>query len=94
MAEREYKTSKAASEVLVHSLLGGNNLNCVAHKGCVRRASADRRKQLDLVEKAVITRRKDLADGAGLNRLWQATENGSCLTAIYHHLNGTELSWE
>ena len=69
MAEREYKTSKAASEVLVHSLLGGNNLNCVAHKGCVRRASADRQKQREIAEKAVLSRRKELADGVGLNRL-------------------------
>ena len=43
--EHTYNTSKAASEVLVGSLLGGNNLNHVSHKGCVRRASADGRKQ-------------------------------------------------
>ena len=39
--EREYNTSKAPSEVLVGTLLGGTDLNYVAHKGCVRRASAD-----------------------------------------------------
>ena len=45
LEERVYNTSKAASEVLVCSLLGGTDLNYVAHKGCVRRSSADGRKQ-------------------------------------------------
>ena len=34
-AERAYNTSKADSKVLVGSLLGDNNLNYLAHKGCV-----------------------------------------------------------
>ena len=38
LAKRAYNTSKAASEVLVYSLLGGTGLNYIAHKGCVRRA--------------------------------------------------------
>ena len=32
-AEHAYNTSKAAREVLIGSILGGNNLNYVAHKG-------------------------------------------------------------
>ena len=41
-----------------------------------------------------MTRRKELADGAGLNRLRQATENGAWLTDITHHLNRCEISRE
>ena len=33
-------------------------------------------------------------DGAGLNCLQKATDNGAWLTDIPHCLNGTELSWE
>ena len=92
--ERAYNTSKAAREVLVGSILGGTNLNYVAHKGCVCRASADGRKQQELEEKDVISRRKELVYGAGINYLRQATDNGACLTAINYRLNITELSWE
>ena len=52
------------------------------------------RKQRDLAEKAVLLIRKELAYGAGLNRLWQATKNGAWLTAIPHCLNGTDFSRE
>ena len=93
-AECAYNTSKAASEVLVGSLLGGIYLNYVAHKGCVCRASSDRQKQRDLAEKAVILRRKELAGGVIQNRLRWATENGDWLTAIPHRLNVTDLSRE
>ena len=41
---RVYNTSKAASEVLVFSLLGSTELNYIAHKRCVRRAIVDRQK--------------------------------------------------
>ena len=92
--EREYNTSKAASEILVGQLLGGTDLNYIAHKGCVCKASADGRKHQELSKKAVLTRRKDLSDRAVLNRLRQATENGSWITAISHRLNITELPWE
>ena len=92
--ERVYNTSKAAIEVLLGSLLGGTYLNYVAHKGCIGRASAGGRKQRELAEKAVISRRKEQADEAGLNFLRQATENGAWLTAIPHQLNGTEFSWD
>ena len=73
LVECVYNTSKAASEVVVGSLLGGNDLNYIAHKWCVRRASVDRRKQWEFLETEVLTRRKDLADRVGLNRLQQAT---------------------
>ena len=65
-AERMYNTSKASSEVLVGSLLGGTNLNYIAHKTCVRRASTDGRRHQELAEKLVLLRNKDLADGVGL----------------------------
>ena len=42
----------------------------------------------------MLSRRKDLADGAGLNRLRRSMENGVWITAIPHRLNVTELSWE
>ena len=45
LLERAYNTSKASSEVLVGSLLGGTNLNYVEHKYFVRRLSADDHKQ-------------------------------------------------
>ena len=48
-AERVYNTSKAASEVLSGSLLEGTDLNFVAHKGFVRRASADGQKQMEFL---------------------------------------------
>ena len=58
---------------LVGSLLGGTDLNYVAHKGCVRKASADVRNHLELAEKVLILKHKELADGAVLDRLQRAT---------------------
>ena len=92
--ECAYNTSRAASEVLVGSLLGGTKINYVAHKGCVGTASADRQKQWYLAEKAVLSRRKELADRAGVNCLRWATENGVWITAIPHSLNGMKLEHE
>ena len=89
-----YNTSEASREVLVGSLLGGTDLNYVSHKGCVHRASSDGQNQKELVYKAVLSRRKELADRAGQNRLWWETENWAWLTAIPHRINGTELLWE
>ena len=89
LAERAYNTSKAAIEVLVGSLLGGTYLNHVGHTACVRRSSADARENQEYSEIKVLNRRNNLADGAGLNHLRHATENGACLTAIPQHLNGT-----
>ena len=72
-AEHVYNTSKAASKVLVGSLLGGTNLNYVAHKASVCRSSAYGQKQQEFSYIEALTRRKELADGAGLNRLRRAT---------------------
>ena len=91
-AERAYNTSKAASEVLVGSLLGGTNLNYIADKGFVCRSSADNQNKSNLSDKVVFLRQKDMADRVGLNRLRQATKNGACLKDITHHHNSAELS--
>ena len=69
LEKRAYNTSKSDSEVLVVSLLGGIDLNYIAHKGYVRRLSADGQKHQDFLEKAALTRQKDMADMAVLNRL-------------------------
>ena len=53
--------------------VGGTNLNCIAHKWCVRRSSADGWKQQDFLEKVTLTRWKELVDRAGLNHLQRAT---------------------
>ena len=92
LVDSAYNTSKAASEVLVDSLLGVTDLNYINHQGCVHRASSDGWKHGEFLEEAVLTRWKDLADGAGLNQLWRLTENWAWLTAIPHCLNGTNLS--
>ena len=67
--EHAHNTSKAASEVLVGLLLEGTNLNFVAYKSSVRIVSADGQKQWKLVEKAVLTIWKELADRVALHRL-------------------------
>ena len=56
LVECAYNTSKAFIAVLVVSLLGRTDLNYVAHKGCVHRESADRRKQRDFLEATALTR--------------------------------------
>ena len=80
--------SKAASEVLVGSLLGGTNLNYIAHKGCVRKPSAYERKHWEISEKAVLSIRKELVDGVLMNCLRRTTDNGAWITAIPYRLNG------
>ena len=92
--ERAYNILKGAIEVLVSSLLGGTDLNYVLHKGCIHRASADRRNQRKISEKAALTRRKNLVDRAGMNHLQWATEIWQWITATPYRLNGPELSWE
>ena len=77
---------------MVGSLLGGTNLNYIAHKGCVRRSRADGQKQREFSEKEVFTRQRELMDRAGLNCLRWNTYNGVCITDIPQCLNGTELS--
>ena len=37
---------------------------------------------------------KDIAGGQERNRLNKVTRNGEWISALIHHLNGTELSWE
>ena len=80
--EHAYSTSKSASEVLLGSLLRGKYLNYVAHKGCVRRASADRWKHWEFSDKLELNRRKELVDRTGLNLFRRATYNGGWVTAI------------
>ena len=67
--ERTYNNSKTTGKVLVGSIIGGTNLIYISHKGCVRRASAERWKNQEFLETVALTRQKELADGAGLNRL-------------------------
>ena len=63
LADLAYNISKAASEVVVGSLLGGTDLNYVTHKVCVRRSSSDGQRQQDFSEKAALMRRKEMAYG-------------------------------
>ena len=73
---------KSASEVLVCSLIEGTELNYLVHKSCVYISSADAHKQREYSEIKILTRRKDLTDGAGSNLLHKAMENGAWLMAI------------
>ena len=82
LAECANNTSNAAREVLVGSLLGGNNLNDIEHKSCMCRSGAEAQKQQEYSEIEIVTRRKDMADRVVLNRLRWATENGAWLAAI------------
>ena len=74
LVEHAHSASKAASEVLVGSLLGGTNLNFVDNKACIRILIVDAQKQRDSLEIKVITRRKELVDEAGLNCLRQVMD--------------------
>ena len=76
------------------SLLGGTDLNYVAHACCVRRASADGQKQREFLEKTVLTRQKEQADKVGLNCRQRATDNDGWQKVIPQRLSSTELSWE
>ena len=69
LAERAYNTSKSASEVPIGLRIGGTDLKYVAHKYCVRISSVDGWKQREFWDTKALTRSKELADGAGLNRL-------------------------
>ena len=46
------------------------------------------------VELRDMARRKELAGGQERNRRHRATRNGAWISAVPHHLNGTELPWE
>ena len=60
-AESAYITSKAASRKLVGSILGGNALNYVGHRACVRRASLGVRSERKYVKMSDMARRNDLS---------------------------------
>ena len=94
LEDHSYNTCNTSRKVLVGSLLGGFDLNHIEHKIFVCGSIVDARKQREFLEIDTLTRRKDLAEGAGLNRLWRVTENGAWLTDIPQRLNGTELSRE
>ena len=86
-----HNTSKAAIQAPVVSLIGSTNINYVVYKSCVCTSGADRWKQWEYSEIEALTKRKEMAYGAGLNRLRRETDNGVWLTAILQHLNSTEL---
>ena len=76
------------------SLLGGSSLNYVGHRSCIRRASLVERCEKIHIGIGVLPRQKYLAGDQEKNRLYRATRNGAWLSAVPHHLNGTELSQE
>ena len=93
--ESAYNTSKADSEELVDSLLGGSALNYVGHRACIRKASLTVRRAKMHVDLGELSRRKELAGGQDRNRLHREMRNGAGLSALPHRSNGTELScWE
>ena len=94
LEEHAYNTSKAASEVLVGSLLGDNDLNYVEHKACAHKSITDGQKKREYSEIEALTRNKELINRAVLNRLRPATENRAWIIDITHRLNGKELSRE
>ena len=93
-AESDYNTSKADSGELVESLLGGSALNYVGHRSCVHKLILAARRTKMHVKLGDLTRRKYLAGGQERNRLHRATRNGSWLSVVPHHFNGTEFLWE
>ena len=92
--ESAYKNSKADSGELVDSLLGGSGLNYVGHRACVRKSNLAARRANMHVEIGDLARRNQLAGGQERNYLHKATRNGTWLSAVPHHINGTEFSWE
>ena len=89
-----YNTSKSDSGELVGSLLGGTNLNCVGHRECVRRASAETIKKREYLDMTDLDRWKELSGGQERNCLHRETSNGAWISAIPHRLNSTYLSRE
>ena len=75
-AESAYKTSKVASGELVDSLLGGSALNYVGQRACIHRSSAGARRERKNLDMAELDRRKGIAGGQEINRLYRATRNG------------------
>ena len=59
--ESVYNTSKADSDEMVESLLGGSAINYVDHKACIHRISAGAKKKRNHVELKELARQKELA---------------------------------
>ena len=93
-AESAYNTSKAASRELVDSLLGGSVLNYIGHRSCVRKAIQLARLSKRIADLSELFKRQEQAGRQEKNRLHRATRNGAWLSAVPHHLNGTEFSRE
>ena len=93
-AESAYNTSNTASGELVDSLLGGSAINYICHRACVRKASLAARRAKMHVDLGYLAKRKELEGGQERNLLHRATRNGACISAVTHHLNGTDLSRE
>ena len=86
-----YNNSKAASGELVDSLLGGSALNYVGHMACVCKTSLAERRTKMHVELGELARQKEQTGGQERNHIHRATRNEAWLSAVPHHLNGTEL---
>ena len=93
-AESAYNTSTEDSRELVDSLLEGSVLDYIGHRACLRKESIAARRAKMHVELGEIARKKELAGDQERNRIHRATSNGECISAVPHHLNGTELSQE
>ena len=91
-AECAYNTPKLSSRELVESLLGGSVLNYISHRACVRKASQTARHTKMSVHQAEVFRRQEQAGGQKKNRVHMETRNEAWLSAVRHHLNGTEFS--
>ena len=92
--ESAYNTPKAASEEMVGSLLGMTNINYVGHRECVHGASARERQEREYPDTADLARRKEMAGVQERQRLHREIRNRAWSSAIPHHLNVMELSWE
>ena len=92
--ESAYNTSKVSIRELLDSLPGGSVLNYIRHRACLHKASQMARQTKMSVELANIFKRQELEGGQERNRIHRATSNGAWLSAVPHHLDGTELSQE
>ena len=89
-----YNTSKAASGEVVDSLLGGSALNYADHMACICKTILSERRTKMHVELGELARQKEQTGGQERNHLHRAMRNEAWLSAVPHHLNGTELSRE
>ena len=93
-ADRLHQASEEASEVLVASLLGNDNLDSVEHKICVRLAGAKARKERVEGEQAVVKELMEGASKAVQKKLGRIGECGAWIVLQPNKLNGTCLSAE